>query len=179
MSARIRKPVTAAATVPADYAPLLAELKVRVRTAQLRAATSVARELNQLYWEIGRTIARAQESKKYAKQVVERLSADLRSEFPGMAGFSPQNLWFMRAFYLAWSGGEANSLPAGRESETSDSLTAVRESQAGDSLTAVRELGAEALPASLAGLPWGHHTVMLTKLRKPAERLWYARAALR
>lgn len=139
---------------PVSYAPLLAELKERVRAARLRASTSVARELNQLYWEIGRAIARAQESEKYSKRVVERLSADLRSEFPGMAGFSRQNLWFMRAFYLGWSGNAINSLPAGRESS------------------------ADSLPLDLAGLPWKHNVLLLTKLKKPAERLWYARATL-
>ena len=127
MSARIRKPVAATATAPTGYGPLLAELKERVRVAQLRAATSVTRELNQLYWEIGRAIARAQESKGYGKQVVERLAADLQTEFPGMAGFSPQNLWFMRGFYLAWSGRDANSLTVVRESGTPDSLAVVRD----------------------------------------------------
>jgi len=32
---------------------------------------------------------------------VERMAADLRVEFPGIQGFSAQNLWYMRQFYLA------------------------------------------------------------------------------
>jgi predicted nuclease of restriction endonuclease-like (RecB) superfamily len=35
---------------------------------------------------------------------VEKLAADLKKEFPGTAGFSPQNLWYMRRFYLAYQG---------------------------------------------------------------------------
>lgn len=97
------KPVKAAAAAPTGYGPLLAELKSRVRAAQLRAATSVSRALNRLYWEIGAAIARAQGSKGYGKQVVERLAADLRAEFPEMTGFSRANLLFMRAFAAAWS----------------------------------------------------------------------------
>jgi predicted nuclease of restriction endonuclease-like (RecB) superfamily len=31
--------------------------------------------------------------------VVERLSADLQREFPGVGGFSAQNLWYLRQFY--------------------------------------------------------------------------------
>ena len=65
---------------------------------------------------VWRAIARAQESKGYGKQVVERLAADLQAEFPGMAGFSPQNLWFMRGYSLAWSGRKANSLAVVRDS---------------------------------------------------------------
>jgi predicted nuclease of restriction endonuclease-like (RecB) superfamily len=34
-------------------------------------------------------------------------------------------------------------------------------------------------PEPVASLPWGHNLVLLTKLKKPAERLWYAQAALR
>ncbi len=166
MSTRTRKPVKAPAAVPTGYGPLLAELKARIRTAQLRAATSVARELNQLYWEIGSAIARAQESKGYGKQVVERLAADLQTEFPGMAGFSSQNVWFMRSFFLAWSGSAA------------DSLMAVRDSGPPDSLAGVRVFPAGAPPNTVADLPWGHNRLLLTKLKKPAERLWYAKAAL-
>jgi hypothetical protein len=142
-------------------------LKSRVRAAQLRAATGVTRELNQLYWEIGSAIARAQELKGYGKQVVERLAVDLQAEFPGLAGFSPQNVWFMRSFYLAWSGCEA------------DSLTAVRESRSPDSLAVAGVSPAGAPPEAVADLPWGHNRLLLTKLKKPAERLWYAQAALR
>lgn len=121
MSKRLSKTTKSAAALPADYAPLLADIKARVQAAQLRAATSVARELNQLYWEIGSAIAGAQESKGYGKQVVERLAADLQTEFPGLAGFSPQNVWFMRGFYLAWAGSTADSLTAVRESRSVDS----------------------------------------------------------
>jgi len=34
--------------------------------------------------------------------VIDRLAADLRREFPGMEGFSPRNLKYMRAFAQAW-----------------------------------------------------------------------------
>jgi predicted nuclease of restriction endonuclease-like (RecB) superfamily len=37
---------------------------------------------------------------------VENLSADLRREFPGIAGFSVQNLWYMRQFYSEYHGNE-------------------------------------------------------------------------
>jgi hypothetical protein len=39
--------------IPADYAPLLAEIKARVRRAQTRAVLAVNAELIRLYWEIG------------------------------------------------------------------------------------------------------------------------------
>ena len=84
--------------LPAGYTTLLADLKARVRAAQLRAVVSVNRELILLYWDIGKIIVEAQKTKGYGKQVVERLAEDLQKEFPGTAGFSPQNVWRMRAF---------------------------------------------------------------------------------
>jgi len=43
--------------LPTGYARLLADLKIRVRAAQLKAAVSVNRELIALYWDIGRAIS--------------------------------------------------------------------------------------------------------------------------
>src|ERR1035437_5674346 len=40
------------------------------------------------------------------KSVVTTLAGDLQQEFPGMQGFSAQNLWYMRQFYLAYHGHE-------------------------------------------------------------------------
>lgn len=40
--------------VPAEYATFLGDLKERIRSARVRAALSVNRELVILYWEIGR-----------------------------------------------------------------------------------------------------------------------------
>jgi len=38
----------------------------------------------------------------WGQAVVERLSVDLRPEFPTSTGFSPQNLWLIRQFYLEY-----------------------------------------------------------------------------
>ena len=145
---------------PAGYATLVADLKARVRAAQLRAVVSVNRELILLYWDIGRIIVEAQKTKGYGKQVVERLADDLQKEFPGTAGFSPQNVWFMRSFYLAW--------PA-----TPQKLSqAVRESKTAILSQPVRESATSAPPAPISELPWGHNRLLLTKLETPAVRLW-------
>ncbi len=40
------------------------------------------------------------------KSVVENFARDLQKEFPGIKGFSADNLWRMRKFYLAYKGDE-------------------------------------------------------------------------
>src|SRR5208337_1658209 len=98
-----RRPATNADLVPKDYEQFLGELKERIRTAQLRAAVSVNRELVLLYWQIGRDILARQKQHGWGAKVIEQLASDLRREFPGMEGFSPRNLKYMRAFAQAWS----------------------------------------------------------------------------
>jgi predicted nuclease of restriction endonuclease-like (RecB) superfamily len=88
--------------MPRDYQDLLAEVKERVRDAQYAALKAVNTELVGLYWDIGRMIVERQEKEGWGKAVVERLSADLRREFPGVGGFSVQNLWYMRQFFMEY-----------------------------------------------------------------------------
>ncbi|PKL63257.1 MAG: DUF1016 domain-containing protein [Methanomicrobiales archaeon HGW-Methanomicrobiales-2] len=86
-------------TLPDDYGSLLLEVKERIRAAQYRALRAVNKELVGLYWDVGGMIAQRQEYEGWGKSVVEQLSDDLQREFPGIKGFSVQNLWYMRQFY--------------------------------------------------------------------------------
>ena len=91
-----------AAQLPASYPALLKDIKSRIHSTQIKAALSVNRELIELYWHIGRSIVERQRKEGWGKSVVERLSQDIQKAFPGIKGFSSQNLWHMRAFYSAW-----------------------------------------------------------------------------
>lgn len=85
-----------------DYTALLDEIKQRIRSAQYEALRAVNKELIALYWDIGKLIVERQKSGKWGKSVVERLSKDIQAEFPGIKGFSVQNLWYARQFYLTY-----------------------------------------------------------------------------
>ncbi len=88
--------------IPTGYGAFLEALKERVRTARVRAALSANRELVLLYWSIGRDILGRQAEQGWGARVIDRLSRDLRREFPDMKGFSPRNLRYMKAFAEAW-----------------------------------------------------------------------------
>lgn len=93
--------------IPQTYFEILTEIKSRIRAAQYAALKAVNRELISLYWDIGKTIVeRQQEGETWGKSVVEQLSKDLREEFPEHQGFSVQNLWYMRQFYLEYKDNE-------------------------------------------------------------------------
>jgi len=86
----------------ARYDAFLSALKMRIRTAQVRAALAVNQELVWLYWQIGREILQRQQEEGWGSKVIERLAKDLKREFPEMKGFSPRNLKYMRAFAEAY-----------------------------------------------------------------------------
>lgn len=86
-----------------DYPALLAEVKARIQSAQYAALRAVNKELVGLYWDIGRLIVERQQTESWGKGVVEQLSADLRVAFPGVGGFSTQNLWYMRQFFQEYN----------------------------------------------------------------------------
>ena len=88
--------------LPDRYDAFLQELKERIRSAQVRAALSVNRELVLLYWGIGGDILDRQKSEGWGAKVVDRLARDLLQAFPGMTGFGARNLKYMRAFAEAY-----------------------------------------------------------------------------
>jgi predicted nuclease of restriction endonuclease-like (RecB) superfamily len=88
----------------AEYKTFFKEIKERIHKAQYDAFKSVNKELINLYWDIGRSIVAKQEKLGWGKSIVETLARDLQKEFPGIQGFSVQNLWNMRQFYSAYKG---------------------------------------------------------------------------
>ena len=63
----------------AIYSGLLADIKARVRQAQIRATLAVNAQLVQLYWEIGHQILSRQQAKGWGAGVIPRLARDLRN----------------------------------------------------------------------------------------------------
>ena len=60
------------------------------------------RELVLLYWSIGRDLSRRFENEGWGTKINQRLADDLQAAFPGVEGFSPRNLRYMRSFAEAW-----------------------------------------------------------------------------
>ena len=152
----------------ADYAAWLGGLKSRIQSARISAARAVNRELILLYWDIGRGIVEKQEDLGWGKSVVEQLSLDLRSEFPGMKGFSANNLWLMRQFYSEYSS------PAFLEQLVQEMQSQGLESPEADVREAV--FLEQLVQEILSPVPWGHLVEIVKKVKVPRERLYYLRA---
>jgi predicted nuclease of restriction endonuclease-like (RecB) superfamily len=85
------------------YGALLGEIKTRIRSAQYEALKAVNKELINLYWNIGELIVEKQRGETWGQSVVRKLAADVATEFPGIQGFSPANMWRMKLFYEAYA----------------------------------------------------------------------------
>jgi predicted nuclease of restriction endonuclease-like (RecB) superfamily len=81
-----------------DYSILITDLKKRVAESRYKATLSVNKEMVLLYHHIGQQILKSQKEKGWGSKVIEKLSKDLRSAFPEMKGFSPQNFKYMKKF---------------------------------------------------------------------------------
>ena len=85
-----------------NYVKFITSLKAKIRSAQVKGAVAVNRELIKLYWEVGKEILEKQEREGWGSNVLERVARDLQNEFPGVEGFSRRNMFRMRAFYQAY-----------------------------------------------------------------------------
>jgi predicted nuclease of restriction endonuclease-like (RecB) superfamily len=151
-------------TLPRDYARLLRELKNRIQSARTRAVLSVNREMIALYWDIGRRVVERQRKGGWGTGVIERLSRDIQAAFPGVRGYSRQNIQHMRAFYQAWP-----------------QLEAILGLSALEAIPAIcpQPVGILGITyKNITELPWGHNLVLIERLREPDVRLWYANQAV-
>ncbi|MFI9485518.1 DUF1016 N-terminal domain-containing protein [Promicromonospora sp. NPDC052451] len=99
-------PVTVSTTTdsrePDGYDVFITDLKHRVRSTQFRMVRAANTELLRLFWNVGNEILTRQRDQGWGAKVVDRISADLRREFPGQRGWSRRNLLYMRKVAEVW-----------------------------------------------------------------------------
>lgn len=99
MDNRLKKELS---KVDENFTAFVKDIKTKILSSQYEALKAVNKELINLYWDIGKNIVQKQEQFGWGKSVVKNLSEELQKEFAGMKGFSVQNLWNMRQFYLEY-----------------------------------------------------------------------------
>ena len=86
-----------------EYAQTFQSIKKRIKKAQVKAVMAANRELIELYWSLGETIAEKQGISGWGSSVIETLAKDLQNAFPGISGLSARNIYRMKLFYEAYS----------------------------------------------------------------------------
>jgi predicted nuclease of restriction endonuclease-like (RecB) superfamily len=144
------------------YADFLAEIKREIKSSQAKAALAVNSALIAMYWNLGAMIAEKQSEYSWGSNVIEQLAADLKSEFPGVAGFSRANLFFIRRFYLFYAAEKVQQAVR----LLTDGKDSVQQAVAlNEDFSAIQKL--------LVQIPWGHHVLILTKIKEAEAALFY------
>ena len=172
-----------------EYAQWIAELKVRYRSAQAKAAVRVNAEKLLFNWELGRDLVQKKAEERWGAGVVEQVSLDLRREFPDADGFSTRNLSYMKQWYLFYATPSAKEklyqlgkdIPEIKLKQTVAKLQSAEDesdiklAQPGREMElhqAGGELGIP-FPAIFAYVPWKHHVEIVTKSKSIEEALFY------
>jgi predicted nuclease of restriction endonuclease-like (RecB) superfamily len=161
-----------------SYTSIIAKIKTEIETARLKAAISVNQHLLMLYWKIGNIILEQQNVEGWGAKVIERLSNDLRKEFPDMKGTSARNLGYMKSFAEAYPEFVQPAV-AQVEDNTIAQQPAAQNSENSILQQPVAKLNNTLIvQQAVAQLPWGQNVVILDKLKGQKERLFYAQKAL-
>ncbi|MBL7959605.1 hypothetical protein JNL27_05130, partial [bacterium] len=149
------------------YQKLLGDLKEKIRNARQKAALSVNQELLGVYWEIGQAIIAQQKEEGWGTKIIDRLSHDLKMEFPDFKGVSVRNLKYMRAFADAYP--DFVQPPAAQKRITKQSKAIVQVPLARSGAISDSSI----VQVRLAQLSWYHHITLLDKVKDPGQRQFY------
>ena len=164
-------PPPASHTERQRYARLLADIKTKIQSAQARALSAVNAQLIHLYWECGRLLDERQTAQGWGAAVIPQLAKDIRNELLEIKGFSPRNMDRMLAFARAYpqpadfSPQAVAKLGGPAISPQAVAKLAVAEKTAQPTLRFVDSL--------LWQVPWGHHALLLEKVKPLQARRWY------
>lgn len=136
----------------AQYGELLHKLKEKIKVAQMKVIHAINNELLSVYWEIGNAISSQEKAVGWGGKIVDTLAADLKAEFPQMKGLSPRNIRYLRDFAIAYPFFKNKDIKNSEYIENKDVII-------------LQQLAAK--------LPWGHHQLLLTKLKSADERAFY------
>jgi predicted nuclease of restriction endonuclease-like (RecB) superfamily len=192
MNKSVNKFKTNSSVSAENYPGLLADIRQRIRIAQVRTAMAGNASMLMLYWEIGGVLATRQKNEGWGAAVLPRLATDLQNELPEVKGFSARNMRRMIQFhqeyprlFSIWPLPVAKSDAAVEESTIWPRVVAKLETlspQNAKGQPSLAQLPKESADASIwhravTQLTWAHNVILIQKVKDLPTRLWYARQA--
>jgi predicted nuclease of restriction endonuclease-like (RecB) superfamily len=156
------------------YQLILNGLKDKIRQARFKAALTANAQLLAIYWEVGQTIIQQENEEGWGAKTVERLSVDLRTEFEDMKGLSVRNLRYMREFAKAYPRFSILQQPAAKSRQQPKVLK-----NKTAKLIVLKNDDPAILQQAAAKLPWGHHQVILDKVKNEEEKYFYIQKCIK
>ncbi len=172
------------------YKQWFSELKARIKQSQIKAAISVNTEMIMLYWDLGRQIVDKQQNAKWGSGFIEQLSKDLKEEFPEINGLSRSNLFAMKKFYLFYNQNDIivqqvvglleNKIASNKNQFVQQAVGQFENKSivSQNSAQVVQNFEHNVLPSLLMMIPWGHHTLILRKIKNVEEAIFYIKETI-
>ena len=158
------------------YTTLLRHIKQRVAQAQQRAFFSANEEMLRMYWDVGEMLTRSQMEDGWGQKTLERLSVDLKNEFPKIKGFSVRNMQFMMQFYEEYN--KELTLPkCYTPGITKLPISQLNKNTETDKYpiakSAISQLPTYNFELPVKHLSWTHNLVLIQKVKDVRARYWY------
>ena len=90
-------------TIPKDFPTAVRDIKLAILQARAKAARHANAEALKLYFYVGGYISRKTRNAKWGSGAIDALSNRLQVELPGLRGFSPTSMKYMRIFFDEWT----------------------------------------------------------------------------
>lgn len=162
-------------------------IKTAILQSQARAAQFVTQEQLGLYYGIGRYVSEHSRKGYWGTGAIENISTMLKSEMPGLKGFSAENIKLMRRFYEAWKDIEVNSVVETTEiaddkhlQTLPNSVVATTELQTGsfDTIHQLQLTNDELFPVTaFLNISFTHHVTIFRNVKDYEERKYYIQLA--
>lgn len=140
-----------------SYATLLRQIKQRVLLAQQRSIYAANEEMLRMYWDIGSMLQQSQQADGWGKKTLQRLSVDLKNDYPEIKGFSVRNMQYMMQFFC----------------EYNQELTMIREDYSAITQPAVAQLEGYNFTLPIKHLDWTHNLIIMQQVKGIRARYWY------
>lgn len=149
------------------YTILLRQIKQRVLLAQQRAIYSANEEMLRMYWDIGGMLRRSQQVDGWGQKTLQRLSMDLKNDYPQIKGFTVRNMQYMVQFF----------------NEYNQDLTMVKDnrplSKSAITKSVISQLEEYNFTLPVKHLDWTHNLVLIKQVKDIRARYWYMVQSIR
>ena len=165
------------------------QIKAAILRSQARSVQYINQEQLSLYFGIGRYVSEHSRNGFWGTGAIDNISKQLKSELPGLRGFSAENIKLMRRFYETWKDIEPNSVVGTTEiadnalkSLPSNSVVGTTELQSfdnkEDTIHGLRFMKDEQFPiVAFLNISFTHHVAIMRYAKEYDERKYYIQLA--
>ena len=135
-----------------NYREWITQTKELYRKFQIKAASSVNREMLMFFYGLGHDLIELKKNYEWGTHFYAQISKDLQNALPDVKSFSPRNLLYMDQFYRLYPGVE---------------ITHQIDARSGRQIT--HQVDAQ-LEEIIFAIPWGHHKLIMDKCKDNRDK---------